>query len=136
LTQSESRESVLKEIQNLNSVQDTDAKVIIPNYDVASYTGLKYPMDKYFPTWILDANHPFLQQATHLYKKLYNRDAKVKKWNFSTNGVATAGVFGIPTFGFGPADPLHAHTIEDQCPLWHLTESMKFYATFPAYCFG
>ena len=133
LTQSESRESVLKEIQDLKSVRATNAQVVIPNYDMASYTGLQYPMEKYFPTWMLDENHPVLHRAAALYKQLFGKKAEIKKWNFSTNGVATAGLFGIPTFGFGPADPLYAHTIDDQCPVWQITESMKFYAAFPSY---
>jgi putative selenium metabolism hydrolase len=136
LTQSESRDSVLKEIQDLKSLRATDAQVVIPNYDMASYTGLQYPMEKYFPTWMLDENHVVLQRAAELYKQLYAKEAEIKKWNFSTNGVATAGIFGIPTFGFGPANPLLAHTVEEQCPVWHLTESMKFYAAFPSYYLG
>jgi len=57
---------------------------------------------------------------------------KVGKWTFSTNGIATAGMFGIPTLGFGPGDEVHAHTPEDQCPIEHLTIAAKFYAAFSA----
>ena len=54
----------------------------------------------------------------------------VDKWTFSTNGIATCGMFGIPTVGFGPANEVHAHTPEDQCPVEHLTLAARFYAMF------
>ena len=54
----------------------------------------------------------------------------VDKWTFSTNGIATCGMFGVPTVGFGPANEVHAHTPEDQCPVEHLTRAARFYALF------
>jgi acetylornithine deacetylase/succinyl-diaminopimelate desuccinylase-like protein len=50
---------------------------------------------------------------------------------FSSSGCATAGLFGIPTVGFGPADELHSHTVNDQIPLAQLQPAMAFYAMFP-----
>ena len=55
----------------------------------------------------------------------------VGKWGFSTNGIATCGMFGVPTIGFGPGDEIYAHTPEDQCPVDHLTRAARFYAAFP-----
>jgi len=57
------------------------------------------------------------------------------KWTFSTNGVATMGMAGIPTIGFGPANEIHAHTVDDQLPADHLVAAAAFYAAFPqVYC--
>ena len=58
------------------------------------------------------------------------RPPVVDKWTFSTNGIATCGLFGVPTIGFGPANEVHAHTPEDQCPVEHLTLAAQFYALF------
>jgi acetylornithine deacetylase/succinyl-diaminopimelate desuccinylase-like protein len=55
----------------------------------------------------------------------------VDKWLFSTNGIATCGMFDVPTIGFGPANEVHAHTPEDQCPIDHLALAARFYALFP-----
>jgi acetylornithine deacetylase/succinyl-diaminopimelate desuccinylase-like protein len=45
------------------------------------------------------------------------------------------GMMGIPTIGFGPANEIHAHSVEDQVPVDHLVEAAAFYAAFPAiYC--
>ena len=49
------------------------------------------------------------------------REPVVGKWDFSTNGIATCGLFGVPTVGFGPGNEIYAHTPDDQCPVDHLT---------------
>jgi acetylornithine deacetylase/succinyl-diaminopimelate desuccinylase-like protein len=41
-------------------------------------------------------------------------------------------MFGIPSVGFGPANEVHAHAPDDQCPVEHLTLAAMFYARFPA----
>jgi len=133
LTTGETIESALREISALSSIQNVKAKIIIPEYESPSYKGLTLKMQKYYPAWSLEQDNPALKCASELYKKIYLRDALPGKWDFSTNGVATAGLFKIPTFGFGPANEIHAHTVNDQCPIWHLTEAMKFYAAFPKY---
>ena len=56
---------------------------------------------------------------------------RVGHWGFSTNGIATCGIFGVPTIGFGPGDEIYAHTPDDQCPVDHLTTAARFYAAFP-----
>ncbi len=131
LTAGETLQTAQAEIENLSSFKMAEAKIIIPEYDVASYTGLHYKMQKYYATWTLSEDHPGLQIAKELYGSLFGRKALTGKWGFSTNGVSTAGIFNIPTFGFGPAHEIYAHTVEDQCPINHLTETMKFYAAFP-----
>ena len=47
-------------------------------------------------------------------------------------GIATMGLHKIPTIGFGPANEIYAHTVEDQCPVDHLVKAAAFYAAFPA----
>ena len=131
MTVGETLKSVKEEIESLPSFQKAGAKIVIPEYDVPSYKGLRYKMEKYYPTWILDEDHPALNAATDVFEKVYHKKAVTGKWGFSTNGVSTAGLFNIPTFGFGPANEIHAHTVDDQCPVRHLTEAMKFYAVFP-----
>jgi acetylornithine deacetylase/succinyl-diaminopimelate desuccinylase-like protein len=38
--------------------------------------------------------------------------------------------------GFGPADEVHSHTVDDQIPLAQLQPSMAFYAMFPEVYFA
>ena len=133
LTAGETQQTAQTEIENLASFKLAEAKINIPEYNVASYTGLHYKMQKYYATWSLSEDHPSLQIAKNLYEDLYGKKASTGKWGFSTNGVSTAGIFNIPTFGFGPAHEIYAHSVDDQCPISHLTEAMKFYAAFPKF---
>jgi putative selenium metabolism hydrolase len=133
LTAGETMESAKEEIVSLPSFKKAGAKIVIPEYTEPSYTGLRYGMQKYYATWTLDEDHPVLNLAVSLYKQVFDKEIVPGKWGFSTNGVSTAGIFKIPTFGFGPANEIHAHSVDDQCPIDHLTKAMKFYAAFPKY---
>jgi putative selenium metabolism hydrolase len=133
LTAGETLETAREEIASLPSFLSADAKIVIPEYSEPSYKGLNYPMQKYYATWTLEETHPVLKTAVELYKEVFGKEVVPGKWGFSTNGVSTAGIFNIPTFGFGPANEIHAHSVDDQCPIEHLTEAMKFYAAFPKY---
>jgi putative selenium metabolism hydrolase len=133
LTSGETRETARAEIESLEAFKKAGAKIVIPEYDVPSYTGVQHKMQKYYATWKLEETHPLIRIARDLFQKLYEKKADTGKWGFSTNGVSTAGIYNIPTFGFGPANEIYAHTVDDQCPVSHLTEAMKFYAAFPAF---
>ena len=131
LTRGETLESAVAEIQALESVAASGATVTVLEYARASYTGLVYPTRKYYPTWVLEEDHPAIAAGARAAGQALGRAPVVGRWNFSTNAVATCGMFGVPTLGFGPGDEIHAHTPEDQCPVAHLTAAARFYALFP-----
>ena len=131
LTRGETLESAVAEVLALESVGRVGASVTVLDYARASYTGLVYPTKKYYPTWIMDEHHPAVVAGVRAAEQALGREPVVGKWTFSTNGIATCGLFGIPTIGFGPADERYAHTPEDQCPVEHLTRAARFYAAFP-----
>ena len=65
LTAGETKESAVAEVKALPGAEDAEMEIL--NYDMPSYTGLRYPMEKYYPTWVLEENHPLAQAAvTHL----------------------------------------------------------------------
>jgi putative selenium metabolism hydrolase len=132
LTRGETLESAVAEIQALESVRRSGATVTVLDYTRPSYTGLTYPTKKYYPTWLLDEDHPAVVAGVRAATQALEKAPAVGKWGFSTNGIATCGMFGIPTIGFGPGDEIYAHGPEDQCPLEHLTRAARFYAAFPA----
>ena len=131
LTRGESLELALTQVRQLESVRAAGASVTVLDYARPSYTGLTYPTSKYYPTWLLDEDHPAVVAAVRAAERVLGSAPSVGTWTFSTNGVATCGMFGIPTVGFGPANEAHAHTPDDQCPVEHLTKAARFYATFP-----
>jgi len=130
LTGGETIETAVKEIEDLLAFKINQAEVTVIDYSTASYTGLIYPTRKYYPTWTLSEDHAALKQATAVYQLLFEKEPIIDKWTFSTNGVATAGMFGIPTIGFGPGNEIHAHSPYDQCPIDHLSKAMMFYSGF------
>lgn len=131
LTQGETWEGAVRELEALESVRRAGASVSVLDYAVPAYTGLTYPTKKFYPTWLLPEEHPAVRAGVAAARQALGREPAVGKWGFSTNGVATAGMFGVPTIGFGPADEIHAHTPDDQCPVQDLTLAARFYAAFP-----
>lgn len=130
LTFGDTLESATAELAALPSA--ARAVIEVPSATVTSYTGLQLDMDAYFPTWVLDAEHPLVQAGLDAGKAALGSAPGVGKWTFSTNGVSSAGRLGIPTIGFGPSEEKWAHTVLDQCPIDHLVETIAFYTALPA----
>jgi putative selenium metabolism hydrolase len=100
-------------------------------YDEPSYTGFKYPVDKYFPAWALEDGHPLVQAGQDTRTAIGLPKAETGKWNFSTNGIYWMGKAGIPSIGFGPGDEVTAHTMEDSVSLEDVVKATEFYALLP-----
>jgi len=101
-------------------------------YAEPAYTGLVYPMEKYFPTWVTTADSPWVKTATEAFEATQGRKPLVDKWTFSTNGVSIAGMEGIPCIGMGPGHENQAHAPNEHCPVEHLSAASAFYAGFVA----
>lgn len=129
LTAGETKESALAEIRALPGAEAAEIETL--TYDVPSYTGLRYPMEKYYPTWVLDESHPLAQAAIATFRGLWDKEPVVDKWTFSTNGVASMGLKGVPTVGFGPGEEEVAHSVAECVPIRHLVDAAQFYAAFP-----
>jgi acetylornithine deacetylase/succinyl-diaminopimelate desuccinylase-like protein len=112
-------------------VKNAEAKVTVLDYAQPAYTGLTYPTKKYYPTWFLEEDHPAVVAGVVAAEQALGAKPRVGHWGFSTNGIATCGMFGVPTIGFGPGDEIFAHTPDDQCPVEHLAAAARFYAAFP-----
>jgi len=131
LTRGGTLEQAVSEVESLEGVRRAGARVSVPDYARESYTGRVYPTQKYYPTWTMELDQPAVAAAVRSAELALGGTPRVDKWHFSTNGVATCGMFGVPTVGFGPGNEVHAHTPDDQCPVEHLTRAACFYATFP-----
>ncbi len=129
LTAGETLESAVAEVQAL---VPEGAEVEVLRYNTPSYTGLSYPMQKYYPTWVLEESDPLIQAAVRTYETLNGEPPVVDKWVFSTNGVGSMGIMGVPTVGFGPGEEDVAHSVVERVPIRHLVEAAKFYAAFPS----
>ncbi len=131
LTDGETWEYALQQIRNLPSVKAANAKVAMYNYDRPSYTGLVYPTESYFPTWVLEEKHPACQAMVESYKGLFEEKPLVDKWTFSTNGVSIMGRCAIPCIGFGPGHEDQAHAPNEKTWKDELVKAAAMYAVLP-----
>lgn len=130
LTWGEDKELALNQVREI--VKDMNAKVELLDYEETAYTGLNYGMQKYYPTWKLEEDHPLVQKGVEAYKDLFRTDPKVDKWTFSTNGVTIRGYYNIPVIGFGPGNEVLAHAPNEKVPVEHLVKATAFYTNFAA----
>lgn len=131
LTEGESWEYALQEVRNLPAVKEAGAEVSLYSYEKPSYTGLVYPTECYFPTWVLEEEHPVCQALVESYQNLFEEEPVVGKWIFSTNGVSIMGRYGIPVIGFGPGHEDEAHAPNEKILKNELTRAAAMYAVIP-----
>jgi putative selenium metabolism hydrolase len=147
MTAGETWESCLDEIRALPAVRQygDDVKVSMYQYDLPSYTGLVYPVECYFPTWVIPADHRVTKALETVVRGMYG-DTRVgsaatlaaraarpltDKWTFSTNGVSIMGRNGIPVIGFGPGAEAQAHAPNEITWKDDLVQSAAVYAALP-----
>jgi len=128
LTWGEDKELALNQVREI--VKGMNAKVELLNYEKTSFTGLKYGMEKYYPTWKIEEDHRVIKSGVKTFSDLFNQKPKVDKWTFSTNGVTINGVHKIPVIGFGPGNEELAHAPNEKVPIEHLVKASAFYALF------
>ncbi len=132
MTFGESKEQVRKQVEDLIPADLKDSVYVEELfYDEPSYTGFVFPVDKYFPAWAYEEDHPLVQAGQQARKTIGLPDAPSGKWNFSTNGIYWAGKAGIPSIGFGPGDEETAHTVNDSVSLEDMVKATEFYAVLP-----
>jgi putative selenium metabolism hydrolase len=128
LTWGEDKELALNQVREI--VKGMNAKVELLNYEKAAFTGLKYGMEKYYPTWKIEEDHHVIKSGVKTFSELFNQKPKVDKWTFSTNGVTINGKHKIPVIGFGPGNEELAHAPNEKVPIEHLVKASAFYAMF------
>lgn len=128
LTWGETKEVAVAEINEI--IKGVDARVEVSQYIETAWTGLKYGMEKYYPTWKIPEDHVIVQTGVEAYHQLFKKNPVVDKWTFSTNGVVINGMYGIPLIGFGPGNEVMAHAPNEKTPVSDLVVASAFYAAF------
>ncbi|HJB27933.1 MAG TPA: YgeY family selenium metabolism-linked hydrolase [Candidatus Blautia faecavium] len=151
MTAGETWESCLDEIRALPAVKKygDDVKVSMYEYSRPSWTELVYPIECYFPTWVIPKDHKVTKALEEAYKGLYGEERQgnaeteamrkarplTDKWTFSTNGVSIMGRNQIPCIGFGPGAEAQAHAPNEKTWKDDLVRCAAVYAALPtAYC--
>jgi putative selenium metabolism hydrolase len=131
LTVEETQKTALAELRKLIDNIQPDARIKIPEYIGKSWTGYSFKQEAYFPTWITDENHALVNAAMSAAELCGGKTDRSDFWQFSTNGVATAGRLDIPTIGFAPGEEELAHTSHEELILEELLIATRFYAILP-----
>lgn len=131
LTGGETPDSAWEQINSLPEARKANARVQVPSYEAPSWRGTTYPTSKTFPSWALAPQHHLLDYAGQCHKALFDIFPSIGKWDFSTNGVATMGMYKIPTIGYGPGDEALAHAPNEAVSIDDVTKAAAFYAHFP-----
>jgi len=133
MTFGETKEEAIAQVEALIPEDYKDrVKVEELFYDEPSYTGFVFPVDKYFPAWAIEEDHPLVQAGLEVRRMIGLEDAPAGKWNFSTNGIYWAGKAGIPSIGFAAGDEETAHTVNDSVSIDDMVKATAFYALIPA----
>lgn len=126
LTRGENKDIAISQIKAI--AEPYGGLVSVPYYNGKAWTGLEYGMEKYYPTWLLEPNHPFVLLAEQTFENLWAKKPLVDKWTFSTNGVTICGVHNIPVIGFGPGNEKEAHAPNEFVEIDQLVAASAFYA--------
>ncbi len=129
LVPGETAETILKGIAEV--VIPLGGRVNIPIQPVLSHTGLHLDGPSFYPGWIIAEDAPIIEVGKATFRTLWQKEALVDIWKFSTDGTYSAGVRGIPTLGFGPQEEKFVHTPFDQVNLDKVVAAAMFYALFP-----
>jgi putative selenium metabolism hydrolase len=130
LTLGETRESALAELRQIAEKSGIEAEICVPEYCGTSWTGHEVRQEAYFPTWLMDEDHPLVQAAVRAASEALGKTARTGVWSFSTNGVATSGRLKIPTVGFAPGREELAHSRDEEVAVNDLAAAARFYALF------
>ncbi len=128
LTMGETEAKALAEIQSIIAREGVKAEVEVTEYRATSYTGYQCQGKAYYPAWAMAEDHPLVRAVAKAIKQSLGYKPRVGKWDFSTDGVYTMGVAGIPTVGFGPGEERYLHTVDDQIRLADVVKAAQVYA--------
>lgn len=122
----ETKEGVLGGVTNLPGVQGLPLNVQLAQGEHVTYTGNTLRAEKFFPAWIYGEDDPFVQGAlAGLHSS--GLTPSTRAYRFCTNGAYSAGIAGIPTIGFGPAEESDAHVINERLKIDDLVGVAKGY---------
>lgn len=129
LTAGETVASAMAEFRALPNLADAEVELL--TYEAKTWRGEQVGQDKYFPTWVLEADHPLVTGMATAVQQVLGQRPEISRWAFSTNGVASMGRLGIPTVGFAPGREELSHSTEERVAIEDLVRAVAVYSLIP-----
>ncbi|MGI9952246.1 YgeY family selenium metabolism-linked hydrolase [Moorellaceae bacterium AZ2] len=102
------------------------ARAFIALNDFTTYTGFRVSSARFAPAWKTERDHWVVREAVRALRKA-NLVPLISSYSFCTNGSCSAGIYGIPTVGFGPGRETEAHIADEYLDLEQLYKSAVGY---------
>ncbi|MDO9086133.1 MAG: YgeY family selenium metabolism-linked hydrolase [Anaerolineaceae bacterium] len=122
----ETIDSVVSTVKQCAQSANIECVVTVLNGKETTYRGYQMQAPKFFPAWLLEEEHPLVQQAYQVLTEL-NPQTEIKAFRFCTNAASSAGLFGIPTIGFGLGKETDAHTVDESISIEELYQAARGY---------
>lgn len=129
----EDERSVLAELQPALAAAQANgcrATARVSDGELRTYTDRVVDAHRFLPAWRVGPSDFVTAAATALDRVLPG--VPRSHYAFCTNGSLTAGRRGIPTLGFGPGDPAHAHQADESIDVAALAGGRRGYRALAA----
>jgi putative selenium metabolism hydrolase len=128
LTLGETEAKALAEVEGVIARENVRAKVRMAEFEYTSYTGYLCRDVEHYPAWVVPESHTLVQSTARAVRGVTGERPIIGKWDFSTDGVYTMGVAGIPSVGVGPGEETQAHTADECIRLADCYTAAQIYA--------
>jgi putative selenium metabolism hydrolase len=120
----DSEEGILGDIEGLlQKLRDEDpsfqASVYLAENDYSTYKDFKVKRSRFAPAWKMEKEHWIVRRALAALRGA-GLPQEISAYSFCTNGSSSAGIYSIPTIGFGPGREKEAHTVNEYLELEQL----------------
>jgi putative selenium metabolism hydrolase len=132
LVPGETREEVTAQLVEAFLAADApETRIDLATADYTTYAGVEWSEPKWFPPWMLDADHPWLLRSSAALRAA-GLAPELRSYQFCTNAAYSAGVAGVPTLGFGPSSEAHAHVVDEFVEIEQLLGAARGYRAIAA----
>ncbi len=111
----EAPKEVLAAITDAAELDDIQLHAVIGQGQYTAYTGKTVTHNKFFPAWLREEEDAYVRAALRGVEQA-GIAPRTRAYRFCTNAAYSAGIAGVHTIGFGPADEPDAHIV-DECLL-------------------
>jgi len=113
----------LSELIEEGTILDVTTRIL--EEDIKCWTGKELRSKDFFPSWLIKEKGIVQKASRSLRKRGLNANPHV--WKFSTDGVYTYGLRGIPTVGIGPGDEALAHQPNEHVCIRDVEKAVEAY---------